>query len=240
MRKRTTTRAGIGALALAVTTAPAAAQGIPVHDTANYLQALATVQHTSQMIQQGTQVIQTAQRQLNAFQELTNVNAVATNLENTAVRNVLPGGTTNVGAMLTGNYAQLGALGSQAQAIQNGYAIAPSGSASVDTQYNQLLQQVTAPAATKMANGASILAIAQQRTAGLEQLRTALDTAQDPKQVMDLNARIAVEQAHLQNDMIKLQALKMSEEAQASANSAIAASSSAAASAATYQNNILR
>ena len=230
----------IGVLALALSAAPAAAQGIPVYDASGYLQALATVQHTLQMVKQGAQVIQTAQSQLNSLQELTNVNAIASGLANAAERNILPGGTTNISALLTGTASALGAIGTQAKAIQATYAIAASGNTSVDTQYNLLLQQVTAPAAAKMALGQSLLATFQQRTSDLQTLQSALDTANDPKQTMDLSARISAEQAQLQNDMLKLQAIKMSEEAQSAATNAAAGASSAAASAATYQNNILR
>jgi type IV secretion system protein VirB5 len=49
---------------------------------------------------------------------------------------------------------------------------------------------------------------------GLDQLRTQLDSAKDPKDVMDLQARIGVEQAQLQNDQIKLQAMQMAQSGQ--------------------------
>jgi type IV secretion system protein VirB5 len=49
---------------------------------------------------------------------------------------------------------------------------------------------------------------------GLDQLRTQLDSAKDPKDVMDLQARIGVEQAQLQNDQLKLQAIQMAQAGQ--------------------------
>ena len=53
-----------------------------------------------------------------------------------------------------------------------------------------------------------------QRTAGLEELRTSLDTASDAKQVMDIQARVGVENAHIQNDALQLQALRMRQDAE--------------------------
>ena len=50
---------------------------------------------------------------------------------------------------------------------------------------------------------------------GLDQLREQLSSAKDPKDVMDLQARIAVEQAQLQNDMLKMQAIQMAQAGQA-------------------------
>jgi type IV secretion system protein VirB5 len=47
----------------------------------------------------------------------------------------------------------------------------------------------------------------------LEELRTSLDTASDAKQVMDIQARVGVENAHIQNDALQLQALRMRQEA---------------------------
>jgi type IV secretion system protein VirB5 len=55
--------------------------------------------------------------------------------------------------------------------------------------------------------------VSAQRTAGLEELRTSLDTASDAKQVMDIQARVGVENAHIQNDALQLQALRMRQEA---------------------------
>jgi len=227
-----------GALILGLAPAPAAAQGIPVYDVSTYLQTLSTVQNTLQMIQQGAQVIQTTQKTLNSLQELTNVNAIASSLASTAERNILPGGTINMNALVTGNTASLGALGTQAQAIQSNLTVAPSGNSTVDQQYNQLLQQSAAPAATQLALGTSMLSTFQQRTRDLQTLQNSLSTATDPKQTMDLQARIAAEQAQLQNDMLKIEAIKLSKQAQDGLNNGQTAASRGAAVAATYQTNM--
>jgi len=48
----------------------------------------------------------------------------------------------------------------------------------------------------------------------LEELRSSLDTASDAKDVMDIQARVGVENAHIQNDAVQLQALTMRQQAE--------------------------
>ena len=67
-------------------------------------------------------------------------------------------------------------------------------------------------AARDAAIAESAYGVSAQRTAGLEELRTSLDTASDAKQVMDIQARVGVENAHIQNDALQLQALRMRQE----------------------------
>ena len=53
---------------------------------------------------------------------------------------------------------------------------------------------------------------------------------------MDLQARISAEQAQLQNDMIKIQAIKMSQQAQEEAQGKVMAASIGAATSASLKN----
>ena len=69
-------------------------------------------------------------------------------------------------------------------------------------------------AARDAAIAESAYGVSSQRTAGLEELRTSLDTASDAKQVMDIQARVGVENAHIQNDALQLQALRMRQESE--------------------------
>lgn len=214
-------------VALATFASPAAAQGIPVFDSTSYLQALATVQHTATMIQQGEQQISTATSQLASLQKLTNINNIAPQLLSPQVRNILPNTAINASTLLKGDLTQLGSLGTLASQIQSRYTIAPSSSSTADAAYSQAVKDSTGQAATMAALGENTLSVSQTRMQGLDQLRSQLDTAKDPKDVMDLQARVAVEQAQLQNDMLKMQAIRMSQEGQASL--ALAATEAAAA-----------
>jgi type IV secretion system protein VirB5 len=219
-------------IVLVLAASDARAQGIPVFDSTNYIQALATVTNTAQQVQQAVMAVQTAQQQLASLQQLTNVNSIGTILSAAQNRDIM-NGVTDLTSLASGNTTQLGAIGQQAKQLQSGYQITSSGNSTVDQQYNQLVQQTTGQVATQAAYAQNLQQVAANRTTGLEQLRSALDTASDPKQVMDLQARIAVEQAHLQNDMIKLQAYKMAQDAQNAAAAQNAFASRAAATSAT-------
>jgi type IV secretion system protein VirB5 len=227
-------------LALATFASPAAAQGIPVFDSSSYLQALATVQHTATMIQQGEQQIQTATNTLASFQKLTNVNSIATTLLQSQVRNILPNTTIDASTLLGGDLTKIGSLGSLASSIQSRYTISPSSSSDADAAYNLALKNATGSAATTAALGENTLSVTQTRMQGLDQLREQLSSGKDPKDVMDLQARIAVEQAQLQNDMLKMQAIQMAQAGEANLAISAAETASARNAASFYDANILR
>jgi len=214
-------------VALAAFASPAAAQGIPVFDTSTYVEALAQVQNTVKMIDQGNQQIQQAQQTFDSLSKLTNVNNIAPQLLQSQVRNLLPNTSINASTLLSGDLSKLGSLGTLASQIQSRYTMNPSSSSSSDAAYAQALKDATGQAATTAALGENTLSVSQIRMQGLDQLREQLSSAKDPKDVMDLQARIAVEQAQLQNDAIKMQAIRMSQEGQASL--ALAATQTAAA-----------
>ena len=197
--------------AIAIFASPAAAQGIPVFDTTTYLQALQTARQTLTMVEQGRQQIETAANQLQSLQKLTNMSEIASTLNLPQVRNILPTTTTDVTTLFGGDLTRLGSLGTLASNIQSRYGLSSTGSSEADAAYAQALRDSTGWAATTAALGESTLNIAQTRTQGLDELRRQLATARDPKDVMDLQARIAVEQAQLQNDMLKVQAIQMAQ-----------------------------
>ena len=226
-------------LALAATADPASAQGIPVFDSTGYIQALATVQNTIKMIEQGEQQISTATNTLNSLQKLTNVNSIASSLFNSQTRNLLPNTTIDAQTLLGGDLTKIGSLGSLASSIQSRYTISSSGS-DADTAYNQALKDATGSAAATAAFGENTLNVTQQRMQLLDQLREQLSSAKDPKDVMDLNARISVEQAQLQNDMLKLQAIQTAQFGHANLAIATAQTSAARNAASFYDANTLR
>jgi type IV secretion system protein VirB5 len=197
--------------AIAAFASPASAQGIPVFDTTTYLQALQTAKQTLTMVEQGKQQIETAANQLQSLQKLTNMSEIASTLNLLQVRNILPTTTTDVTTLFGGDLTKLGSLGTLASNIQSRYGLSSTGSSDADAAYAQALKDSTGSAATTAALGENTLSIAQARTQGLDQLRQQLASAKDPKDVMDLQARIAVEQAQLQNDMLKMQAIQMAQ-----------------------------
>jgi type IV secretion system protein VirB5 len=90
---------------------------------------------------------------------------------------------------------------------------------SPDAAYNQALKDATGSAATTAALGTNTLAISQTRMQGLRPTPHPARQRKDPKDVMDLQARIGVEQAQLQNDQLKLQAIQMAQAGRTSSQS---------------------
>jgi type IV secretion system protein VirB5 len=203
-----------GPVATIAFAAPASAQGIPVFDTTTYVQALQTAKQTLTMVEQGKQQIETATNQLQSLQKITKMSEIASTLNLPEVRNLLPATSPDVATLFGGDFTKLGSLGSLASNIQSRYQLSPSGSSEADAAYAQALKDSTGSAATTAALGENTLGIAQARTQGLDQLRQQLASARDPKDVMDLQARISVEQAQLQNDMLKMQAIQMAQSAE--------------------------
>jgi len=227
-------------VALAGFASSASAQGIPVYDVTTYEQALATVTNTATMISKAEQQISTATSQLNSLQKLTNVNSIAPQLLNSQVRNILPNTSIDASTLLSGDLSKIGSLGSLASQIQSKYAMSPSSSSSADPAYAQALKDSTGQAATMAALGDNTISISTTRMQGLDQLRAQLDAAKDPKDVMDLQARISVEQAQLQNDMIKMQAIQMSQAGRASLSLAATQTAAARDADAAFDEAILR
>jgi type IV secretion system protein VirB5 len=227
-------------VAFAALASPAAAQGIPVFDSSSYLQALATVQHTATMIQQGEQQIQTATNTLASLQKLTNVNSIASNLLQSQVRNILPNTTIDTATLTSGDLTRIGSLGTLATSIQSRFGLSPSGNSDADAAYAQALRDSTGPAAATAALGENTLSIAQTRMQGIDQLREQLSSAKDPKDVMDLQARISAEQAQLQNDMLKIQAIQLAQASEASMAASAAQVSAGRNESAFFQANTIR
>ena len=197
-----------------VVASPAAAQGIPVHDNASLIQSIAQVAHTVTIIQQGVTQINQAKQTFDSLNKLTNINSIAQMLDNANVRNILPPEIQQVSVLLSGNHGQQGALGALADQLKATYGLVLHYPASqTDQNYADGLDRANNGASTTLALGSNTLSIADMRSRGLTQLQSALDTATDPKTVLDLTARINAQVAQGQNDLLKIEAIRMSDDA---------------------------
>ncbi len=192
------------------------------------------------MIQQGEQRCYQTAQPASSLQKLTNVNSLAPQLLQPQTRNILPNTTIDASTLLSGDLTKIGSLGTLASQIQSHYTIAPSSSSSADAAYAQALKDSTGQAATMAALGQNTLSVSQTRMQGLDQLREQLSSAKDPKDVMDLQARISVEQAQLQNDMLKMQAIQMAQAGQASLSLTATETAAARDADASFSSAILR
>lgn len=210
MRKPFMAAAAIAAMAAA---SPAAAQGIPVYDATGFAQALATVKNTLSMIEQGKEQIGEAKALFGSLNKLTDVNGIATSLTQDAVRRWLPPEARDIAALMNQGPEGLGALGERATAIRDvgRISLPPLSSSAGPGAWDARgrLDTIGNEAARDAALAETAYDVTRRRTDGLEELRGALDGATDAKDVLDIQARIGVENAHIQNDAMQLQAIAM-------------------------------
>jgi|TARA_A100001391_G_scaffold131334_2_gene90554 type IV secretion system protein VirB5 len=198
---------------------PAMAQGIPVYDSSTFLQTLSTVKNTLSMIEQGKEQISQATDLFNSVNKLTNVNEIASSLNADAVRHLLPSEARDIQRLMSSDMTGLGSLGSSASRIRSDNRVELPDLRADATPFERSNRDVIAHNGDMAARDAAIAeaayGVTTQRTTGLEELRSSLDSASDAKDVMDIQARIGVENAHIQNDAVQLQALQMRQAAEA-------------------------
>jgi type IV secretion system protein VirB5 len=130
-------------------------------------------------------------------------------------RNYLPASASDLKALLDGNTTSFGALAGAMQALIEQDAVLSSAQlASLSPQEAAQLSSVRRTTALLQAIAGEALANASGRFAALQQLIAAIGGASDQKAVLDLDARIAAEQAMLTNEQTKLAVLHRALEAQ--------------------------
>lgn len=103
------------------------------------------------------------------------------------------------------SYGQLAAAAQQIKQAQS--VLSAQETSRLSPQMQAYLEQTRNLAASQQAMGQAAYNTSAQRVNTLQALTNALSGQTDPKAVMDLQARIASEQAALQNDGIQLQAV---------------------------------
>ena len=195
-----------------IASGPAHAQ-MAVFDSANYAKllqetqtALNQLQQLEKQVAQGEQLVTNGEQLLTSLNQISNVNGLATVLEQPALRSFVPDANTYVTATSSsGNLTTLGVIGQAAQVIRtaNQLYAAPNGSAyaSLNTSGNQ--------AALNLATGQAVVQAGATRLTGLEQLQTSIDAAPNARAVMEIEARLLAEQAMIANDQMRVQGLAM-------------------------------
>ena len=175
----------------------------------------------TQLVQEVTtlrQQLSTAQAELDqarsAYQAMTGDRGMERLLAGTN-RNYLPTDWTDLEQVLQGGSASYGSLATSVQSLvgansilsaQQIAALSPTERANVqsDREHAALLQALSRDE----------LATASARFSALQQLIDAIPAATDEKGILDLQARIGVEQAMLENETIKLSVLNATAQAQ--------------------------
>ena len=209
MRKTVLTVLMVGALALG-SIRPASAQ-FAVIDVASLGQLVNEVQELQQQV--ATARSQLAQAQ-SEYAAITGGRGMQLLLSGT-VRNYLPTGWTDLSQVMSGSSASFPALAGQVQALLTANAVlTPAQIASLSpTQQAQIAAARQSPALLQ-AMARTALANSSDRFTSLQTLISAIGGVGDTKASLDLNARIAAEEAMLHNEQTKLQMLSEVAESQ--------------------------
>ncbi|MBX9617169.1 MAG: type IV secretion system protein [Caulobacteraceae bacterium] len=194
----------------AMTAAPAHAQQV-VYDPTSFAQMVKDARTAIEQLDSLKAQVQQGEELFASLNDLSNVNAIAEGLGLPEIRNPLPDMAT-LRSAADGDLSALGELAERADAIRRETRVytpdAPSAAA-------EALERAGARTARDLAIGETVDRAATDRLQGLETLRRALDTAPNARAVMDLNARLAAEQALIQNEQVRLQGLALTQAAEA-------------------------
>ena len=178
--------------------------------------AVVDVGAITQLIQEVSywkQQIQAMSSQLNQLQNSYNAMTGNRGMQNllpmtSQQRNYLPTNWQGLMATLNGLSGSYGVLSAQLNATLSTNAIlTPAQLSRLSPQEQAQLQSSRNSAALMQATSQQALQASSQRFASLQQLINAIPSATDQKGALDLQARIAAEQAMLQNEQTKVQTL---------------------------------
>jgi len=202
----------LATVTLALWAGPAHAQ-LTVIDPAAIAKQVEQIRQTMQMIEQGKEQIAEAQRLYNDLNKLTDIPSVAIQLGKDGLRTI---GVTDSLTDLSSGRASSGnsAIGQKAQAYYQRF-LRPSDSGAAATPAERAYRDAMEATGNRIATSAAVADITgeavQSRAAGLGELQARLGTATTAKEVQDLQARIALEQAQASNDDTRLRALEMTQ-----------------------------
>lgn len=205
------------AAALVLACAPAVQAQQIVHDPRALAQMVEEARTTLEQLRALQTQVEQGQQLLNSLNDVSGVNALASELSLPAVRNPLPD-LRALRAAANGDLSALGDLADRAEAIRRDtrlYTPPPGEPGSAEAWYRDSLERAGARTARDLALGEAVGGAADRRLQGLETLRSALDTAPDARAVLDLEARLAAEQALIQNEQVRLQGLALTQAAEA-------------------------
>ncbi|MEI2298719.1 P-type DNA transfer protein VirB5 [Ensifer sp. MJa1] len=198
------------AAALVLSAGTAAGQGIPVIDQAAIAKHLESIAQLKAQLDALRQQIEQAQQLYGSLNKITDMADVAGVLNDPAVRQALPENFTAVEGLLKGNGS--GFFGDAASRFLEGNTVYRT---NADDFYAQELSRIQNKNGGQMSLGQQIYDAATKRIDGIDQLRKKISAAGDAKDIADLQARLQAETAFLQNDILRMQALQMVQQAQA-------------------------
>lgn len=202
----------IGAVLLS--SAPAVQAQHIVHDPTAYARLVEDARTALQQLRALQAQVEQGQALFDSLNAISDVNALASVLGLPEVRNPLPD-LRALRSAADGNLTALGDLADRAAAIRRETRLYTPPLGNAETYYRDSLERSGDRTARDLAIGEAVSQASDQRLEGLESLRRALDAAPNARAVMDLEARLAAEQALIQNEQLRLQGLALTQAAEA-------------------------
>ena len=185
------------------------AQGLLVFDATALTQQIEHLAQLKAQLDTMNQQLTQAQQLYGSLNKLTNMGDVAKLLNDPAIRKALPADFASVEQLMSGQGSgPAGASATQFQTDNSVYALPGN------DFYSSELKRLGQQNAGAMSIGQQMYDAATQRIEGIDQLRQQIGLSQDPKTTMDLQARLQAETAFLQTDMLRMQGLRMVQQAQ--------------------------
>lgn len=207
------------AIGAALCAGTAAHAGIPVIDAANLAnsvqQVVAWGKQYEQMVSQITQLKQQYDQAVKTYNSVSGIRGMADLVNNRELRGYLPGEWQQTMRLLStpGRYEGLSGSVSAIRDAAKIASLADTGLKDTSTAGRALVAAQN-QAATNRALGEEGYRQASERINSLQTLLDKVNDAPDSKDIMDLQARIAAEQAMLQNENIKLALMAQLQQAQ--------------------------
>lgn len=187
----------------------ASGQGIPVNDQAAIAKQIESIAQLKSQLDALNEQIGQARQLYGSLNKLTDMADVANVLNDPAIRKALPSDFAAIEGLLKGNGT--GVFGDSASRFLEGNSTYRT---DADDFYAQELYRLQNKNAGQMSLGEQIYDAATKRIDGIDQLRGKISTAGDAKEIADLQARLQAEQAFLQTDVLRMEGLRMVQQAQ--------------------------
>ncbi|KQY48680.1 MULTISPECIES: P-type DNA transfer protein VirB5 [Rhizobium/Agrobacterium group] len=187
----------------------ASGQGIPVNDQAAIAKQIESIAQLKSQLDALNEQIGQARQLYGSLNKLTDMADVAEVLNDPAIRKALPSDFAAIEGLLKGNGT--GVFGDSASRFLEGNSTYRT---DADDFYAQELSRLQNKNAGQMSLGEQIYDAATKRIDGIDQLRGKISTAGDAKEIADLQARLQAEQAFLQTDVLRMEGLRMVQQAQ--------------------------
>lgn len=197
------------ASALILPATGAAGQGIPVIDQTAIAKQIESIAQLKSQLDALNQQIEQAQQLYGSLNKLTDMADVASVLNDPAIRQALPTDFSAIEGLFNGNGTGVFADSSSKFLESNS-----TYRTSADDFYAQELSRIQNKNAGQMSLGQQIYDAATKRIDGIDELREKISTASDAKEIADLQARLQAEQAFLQTDVLRMEGLRMVQQAQ--------------------------